>query len=47
MEKMNGDVQLFSYQTIRITTLHLIFKMLLFFRYRILSYAKQMVKYQF
>lgn len=31
MEQMNGDVQLFLYQTKSITTLHLIFKMLLFF----------------
>lgn len=45
--KWMGMCSCFLCQTISITILHLIFKMLLFFRYRTLSYVKQMVKYQF
>lgn len=47
MEKMNGEMLLFLYQAISIIIFHLIFKMLLFFRYLALNYVKQMVKYQF
>ena len=47
MEKMNGEMRLFLYQTISIMIFHLIFKILLFFRYIALNYVKHMVKYQF
>lgn len=47
MDKMNGEVQLFLYQTISVMIFHLIFKMLLFFRHIALNYVKQMVKYRF